>query len=97
MKDLGFENLGFINISICYLSFSINSIFAVKVNKIFGTKCSLIVAACAYAFWMFSYLIPAYRVEMNIKTGIFSDEGIRAVSIISALIIGAGAGPLWVS
>ena len=41
MKDLGFDNLGFINVAVCYFSFSINALFAVKVVKVLGTRRTL--------------------------------------------------------
>ncbi len=91
------NKLGFINIAVCYLSFSINAIFAVKVNKVLGTKCTLLAAALTYAFWMASFLLPAYRKENNITTGIYSDTAITTINILASFIIGAGAGPLWVS
>lgn len=97
MKDLGFGNLGFINLTIVYLTFSINSVFAIKINKKLGTKRTLVASAMTYAMWIGCFILPAYRYENNIKTGIFSDTALKTLSFITAFLLGIGAGPLWVS
>ena len=102
MKDLGYQNLGFINLSIIYLTFGMTSTVAVPINKFLGTSLTLCLSALTYALWIASFLLPAYKSQMieNKEANellIFQDFFIKSVVIISAVLIGLGAGPLWVS
>jgi len=79
MLDLGFENLGFINIAVLYFSFCITSVFASKINSIFGRNKTITISAFMYSLWIGLFLVPAYRYEDDLEdTGIFSDESITA-------------------
>ena len=99
MKDLGFQNLGFINVAIIYLSFSFASMLAVKIQKALGTRLTLTVSALAYTFWIACFLFPAYKFEEGTDndSGVYDPNVIKILSIVSSAIIGIGAGPLWVS
>ncbi len=101
MKDLGFDNLGFINIAIIYMAFTIASLFASRINKALGTKMTLFLSALTYTIWTFCFMLPAYRFETKSseKDGkpAISDLTIKVTSLLSATILGVGAGPLWVS
>lgn len=102
MKDLGFSNLGFINISLVYLSFATTAMLSVPVNRKLGTKWTLVASGMAYALWIGIFLIPCYKYEKlqrkeDVSSFIFSDTLIKVLSLSSALILGMGAGPLWVS
>jgi len=104
MKDLGFENLGFINIAIVYLFFSLMSMFAIPVNRFLGSRLTLCLSGLTYALWILGFMLPAYKYE-KIKelgdnapsNGIYSDSAIKAINLSSAALLGFGAGPLWVS
>jgi ABC-type sulfate transport system permease subunit len=61
MKDLGYQNLGFINLAIIYLTFSLTSTIAVPINKFFGTSLTLCLSAFTYALWIASFLFPAIK------------------------------------
>ena len=95
MKQLGFQNLGYINLTVLYLTFAIMSLFAVPITIKFGTSTTLVLSAFTYAVWVAAFVLPAYKFEN--ETDSVTDESIYSVSIISAALIGAGAGPLWVS
>ena len=97
MKDLGFTRLGFVNLSVVYILYSISSLFAVKINRLLGTRLTLVLSALTYATWIAAHLLPVYRLEYQIETGICSDESITVISIVTAALLGIGAGPLWVS
>ena len=102
MKELGFSNLGFINLSLIYLSFATTSIFSAPINKKFGTKWTLVFSALTYALWIAVFLIPCYKYEKlkrneNVSSIFYSDGVIKTLSLMSAIILGMGAGPLWVS
>jgi len=97
MKDLGFGNLGFINVAIIYITFSLFALFAIRINKFFGTRVTIFMSALTYTFWTACFLLPAYRFETKDDQGILSDTAITLVIIISAAFLGMGAGPLWVS
>ena len=99
LKDLGFKNLGFVNISLIYLSFAVTAMFAAPINKRLGTRKTLILSGLAYALWIAMFLVPTYRSENSEKLEffLFSDTAITVLSMLSSVIIGIGAGPLWVS
>jgi hypothetical protein len=63
MKDLGFENIGFLSIALIYLSFGISSLFAIPINKAIGTKMSLFFSALSYVIYIGSTLLPVYKFE----------------------------------
>ena len=105
MKDLGFDNLGFINIAIVYLTFAGMSMFAIPVKRKLGTRITLAVSTLTYALWIAAFLLPAYKYEYIEENGaeaaelvgIFDNRIITAVTIVTAVLLGLGAGPLWVS
>ena len=104
MSELGYSNLGFINLAIVYFTFSMASLFlSVPINKKLGHKYTMFFSAAAYAAWEFAFILPAYKYEnyKDVKKddlpAIFSDSSIIFFSIFSAVLIGLGAGPLWVS
>ena len=61
MKDLGYSNLGFVNLATVYLSFSLTSVFAASINKRFGTRKTLCLGGLTYAFWIAGFLLAAYK------------------------------------
>ena len=63
MRDLGFENLGFLNIAIVYLFFSLSSMFAIPVNRFLGARLTLCLSGLTYALWIAGFLLPAYKFE----------------------------------
>ena len=95
LQDLGYQNLGFLNLAIVYLSFSITSVFAASINRRFGTKRTLFFSGLTYAVWIGGFLMPAYQSEsLEVE---YPRELIIGVNIGTAVILGMGAGPLWVS
>ena len=99
MNDLGYGNLGLINIAIVYLSFALTSILASSINKKLGTKWTLVASALTYAFWVSAFLLPARKYDLGEEATsfIYSDGVIVTASLLSALFLGLGAGNLWVS
>jgi len=63
MQDLGFDNLGFTNIALIYLMFSLNSFFVEPIMNKIGIKRTLCFSALTYALWEASFMLPAYRHE----------------------------------
>ena len=61
LKDLGFESLGLLSISIIYLAFSLNAMIATKIIKKLGTRLTLCFSGLSYSFWIGSFLVPAYK------------------------------------
>ena len=103
MKDLGYKNLGFVNISILYLSLAFASMFAaVPINQKLGTKWTLVCSALTYALWIGMFLVPVNKYEKikrneDVSSLLYSDAVITILSLLSAMILGFGAAPLWVS
>lgn len=96
MEDMGFSNLGLVNLSIVYFFYGLFSLLGAKISRTFGTKMTLFASAATYAIWIAAFLVPAYRYESKETTGIFSDGVIITLNIITAALLGVGAGPLWV-
>ena len=74
--------------------------FAAPFNKRLGTKVTLIFSGLTYALWIAMFLVPTYRSENSTDfddSFLFSDGAITILSMFSSVIIGIGAGPLWVS
>ena len=98
MKDLGFENLGFVNLAVLYLSFSFSALFAPGINRFLGTKKTLLFGGLTFCFWILCFLLPAYKQETKADDdGIYGDAVIRVLNVASAAVLGFGSGPLWVS
>ena len=105
MKDLGFSNLGFINIALLYLFFAIMSMFAIPLNRYLGSRLTLCLSGFTYAIWIAGFLLPAYKFEYILKhsleaadeIAIFNDGLIITINLGTAVLLGLGAGPLWVS
>ena len=102
MKELGYSNLGFINISLIYLSFATTAMLSVPINKKLGTKWTLVLSGLTYALWIAIFLIPCYKYEKikrneDVSSLLYSDTTIKTLALLSALFLGMGAGPLWVS
>jgi hypothetical protein len=94
MSDLGFSNLGFINITIVYLCFALSSMIAIPINRKLGSRLTLCLSGLTYGIWILGFLLPAYKYEQTVD---LSDTSIIAINLTTAMIIGLGAGPLWVS
>ena len=96
MSDLGFENLGFLNLAIIYFVFSIASMFGGKVQDRLGNKYTLFLCSLTYAMWIAGFIIPA-----SIKKDSLDEEQsstrVVVLIIVTATLIGLGAGPLWVT
>jgi MFS family permease len=101
MKDLGFGNLGLINIAIVYLSFALTSVLASFINKKLGTRWTLVLSALTYATWIAGFILPSKRSKLSLNEYenniVYSDGFIKFIIIITAFLLGLGAGPLWVS
>lgn len=104
MKELGYGNIGFINLAIIYGSFCIFSLSAVVINRKLGHRMTLFLSSSLYAIWAFVFMLPAYKYQNKanltkeeLESGWLSDTSIITCSLISAFLVGLGAGPLWVS
>ena len=98
MKDLGFENLGFINLAVIYLCFCLGSSYSAKITDKLGEKKTLIFSALAYSLWICCFLFPVYKYEQNLDdTGVANPTFIKIINISSAVIIGFSAAMLWTS
>jgi MFS family permease len=103
MAELGFSNLGFINLSIVYCGFAFASMLAGPINRRLGTRMTCIVSGMTYALWIGAFLLPAYKFEKKMKgestEGSFwmSNGMVIFSSLFTAALLGMGAGPLWVS
>ncbi len=71
LKDLGYDNLGFLNLSIINFFFAISSLVAAPINKRFGSKNVLFAASLTYPTWIFSFLAPAYKFDNKKAQGFF--------------------------
>ena len=65
MTDLGFSNLGFINLSIVYCGFALTSVLAAPINRKLGTRMTCFSCGMTYVLWIAAFLLPAYRFEMK--------------------------------
>jgi hypothetical protein len=63
MSDLGYANLGLLELSVTYFTFAWAAIFAVPINKALGTRLTFVFGCCCYLFWILGFLIPAYKHE----------------------------------
>ena len=94
MEDLGFSNLGFINVSIMYLGLTISSMLAIPINRKIGSKLTLFISGITFAIYIAGFLLPAYQFEGAVN---LEDNTIIAINLICALIVGFGAACIWVS
>ena len=102
IKDLGFENLGFLSIALIYGVFAITSLFSAPINRYFGTKWTLVFSSFTYVLYIMSFLLPCYRFEKeergeDITAFYYSNTFIKIVYLGASCLCGIGAGPLWVS
>jgi len=103
MAELGYSNLGFINLTIVYCGFAFASILAGPINKKFGTRMTCFASGMTYALWIAAFLLPAYKFEKKMRgeptedSFWMSDGMIIFLSLFTATLLGIGAGPLWVS
>ena len=102
MKDLGYGNLGILNISIIYFMFAFSSMIAVPINKALGTKLTFVFGSMCYVIWIAGFILPAKKYELvhagqSVDKWYYSDTVIKAYAIGSSFLVGVGAGPLWVS
>jgi MFS family permease len=105
LDDDGFGNLGFINLACIYLAFAICSFFsAAIVNKINKLSVSLSLGAFCYTFWIVCFLLPCFyhkKMEDHVKEEdlpwILKPNLIKAMLIVTSILVGLGAGILWVS
>ena len=102
MIDLGFNNLGFLNLSLIYGAFTLSASFVDLIIKKIGVKATLCLAATSYAIWELSFFLPSYRHEELLdrpeeELGIFSDSLIVSIFLFTGFLLGMGAGPLWVA
>lgn len=68
MKELGFDDLGFISYAFLYLSWTFVSIFCSHIISKIGSRWSLVLCALLRTIWEASFLIPAMR-ERRINSG----------------------------
>lgn len=100
MIDLGFKNLGFLNVALIYFFFSISSYYSDSIIKRVGYKVSLVVPAVIYCLWITTFIIPALRQrsDRGLPNGIeISDGAIVTIFIFSGSLVGLANGPYWVS
>lgn len=102
MNDLGYGNIGFINVATIHMAFTIGSLFASIINRTLGHKFTFFVASVMYALWAFAFMLPGYKHEnkndpSKISNGIFSDASIISISLITAALVGFVSGPLWIT
>ena len=82
MKELGYGNIGFINLAIIYCSFCIFSLSAVVINRKLGHRLTLFLSSSLYSIWAFVFMLPAYKyqnkanfTEEELQSGWLSDTG----------------------
>ena len=63
LKDLGFENIGFLSIALIYLAFGFASLVAVPINRAIGAKLTLFLSALTYVIYIASTLLPVLKFE----------------------------------
>ena len=102
MIDLGFSNLGFLNLALIYGAFSLSASVVQPIMEKLGVKLTLCLAATTYAVWELSFYLPSYRHEelqgkSEDQLGLFSDAPIVAIFLFTGFLLGLGAGPLWVA
>ena len=69
MNELGYGNVGFINLAIIYLTFGLTALLATPINRKLGHKFTLIISSSTYAIWAFAFILPAYKYENSEKLG----------------------------
>ena len=63
MQELGYGNIGFINLAVIYLTFGILALLAVPINRKFGHRLTLFFSSSFYAIWAFVFMLPAYKYQ----------------------------------
>jgi hypothetical protein len=63
MKDLGYDNLGLLNIAIIYFTFAWAAMIAVPINKALGTRMTFVFSSMCYLFWIAGFMLPAFKHE----------------------------------
>jgi len=101
MFELGYENLGFINLALIYFMFCTTALLATPINRKLGHKWTLILAAATYAIWEASFIMVAYKFENYKKDdevpAILSNGSIIFFNFFSGFLLGTVAGPFWVT
>ena len=87
--------------AVIYIAFAFNAAAATKILNKLGMRLTLCISGLSYSFFIGSFLVPLYKYE-KIQQGVneedlVSDNFIKALLLISALVLGIGAGSLWVS
>jgi hypothetical protein len=60
MKDLGYNQLGFINLAILYFSYALTSTFGALILQKLGARLALFLSGIGYTTWIASFLMPVY-------------------------------------
>ena len=63
LKDMGYDNIGFLSVAIIYLVFAVSIVIAVPIKKVVGTKMSLFLGAMMYVVYIGSTLLPVLKYE----------------------------------
>ena len=71
MQELGYGNLGFINLAIIYLCFGLSAMIAIPINRKLGHRLTLSLSSSIYALWAFVFMLPAYKYQ---NRSVFSEE-----------------------
>jgi hypothetical protein len=94
----GFDELGFYSLATLYFVFSFTSFFSYSIINKLGTKKSLLIGAFCYTFWIFCFLLPAFKAEnLNDDRLLFNQTFIYCMMLIASGINGFGASILWIS
>ena len=98
MREAGFGNLGFYNLSILYLTVSISSFFSTPIVNKMGIRISLFVGTMCYVFWTISFLCPSmYNEKKGSGVFLFNHDFIVFLLLFSSAANGFGASILWVA
>ena len=65
MNDLGYGNLGLLNIAIIYFTFAWAAMVAVPINKALGTRFTFVFSCMCYLFWIAGFMLPAFKHELQ--------------------------------
>ena len=98
LKNLGFDNLGFISLALLYLTFAICSFLSSKVVNSWGERISMFVGSACYTLYIASFLLPSASVRYpDSSLFLLNSTFIKVVINLAAIINGFGAGVLWVA
>jgi len=99
IADVGYGNLGFVNLAINFFTYGVSSTFAESIVRWCGHRFTMFFCSLMYSTWVAAFLLPVIQFDAAQRQLPlpFSETAIKTVFLGSAFFLGMGSGPLWVA